>query len=222
MANLMELIDEIKPKDKVSESPPFFDASASQEVGVKLPTISLPTFDGDYKKWTSFIDLFNSLIDSKASLSNAEKLHYLKSNLRGDAHSLIESFQICDANYASALKLLRDRYNNKRFIVDAHIGAFMSQPTLSCESAAGLKSLHDIFNESLRSQQALGMPTLQWNAIMVYIMAGKLDHETRRQWELSVTREALPTFAQLSSFVEARWQSLEMVPDVSSQPTNIH
>lgn len=59
------------------------------------------------------VHLFDSLIDSKASLSNAEKLHYLKSNLTLEALSLFESFQICDANYVTALKLLTNRKTTK-------------------------------------------------------------------------------------------------------------
>lgn len=52
---------------------------------VKLPEISVPKFTGRYLEWTSFRDLFTSLIHNNSKLDNVQKLHYLKSHLLGEA-----------------------------------------------------------------------------------------------------------------------------------------
>lgn len=46
-------------------------------VSLQLPRISLPKFSGDFAGWENFRGLFESLVASKESLSNTQKLHYL-------------------------------------------------------------------------------------------------------------------------------------------------
>ena len=43
---------------------------------VKLPKLNIPDFDGCYKSWTSFWNLFRTSVDANKSLSRAEKLSY--------------------------------------------------------------------------------------------------------------------------------------------------
>ncbi|KMQ82563.1 hypothetical protein RF55_22550, partial [Lasius niger] len=43
-----------------------------------LPRIQLPQFSGKYEDWPAFRDLFQSIIGKDGSLSDVEKLHYLK------------------------------------------------------------------------------------------------------------------------------------------------
>lgn len=73
---------------------------------VKLPTISLPKFNGQYNKWLEFHDTFCSLIESNETLSNVQKFHYLRASLEGDASDVINSLQMSASNYAIAWKLL--------------------------------------------------------------------------------------------------------------------
>ena len=55
----------------------------------KLPTISLPQFNGSFEHWLSFIDQFDSAIENNGKLSKVQKLVYLKRCLRGSAEKLI-------------------------------------------------------------------------------------------------------------------------------------
>lgn len=54
-----------------------------------LPRIQLPQFSGKFEEWPAFRDLFRSIITEEASLSKVEKMHYLKTNVKGDAKKLI-------------------------------------------------------------------------------------------------------------------------------------
>lgn len=49
---------------------------------VRLPQITLQSFNGNIDEWLSFRDLFTSLIHGKPELPEVEKLHYLKSCLK--------------------------------------------------------------------------------------------------------------------------------------------
>ncbi|XP_061704607.1 uncharacterized protein LOC133515970 [Cydia pomonella] len=52
---------------------------------VKLPTISLPTFDGSYEHWLGFRDTYTSLIHDSKDLGAIQKFHYLRAALTGTA-----------------------------------------------------------------------------------------------------------------------------------------
>ncbi|GFQ72984.1 retrovirus-related Pol polyprotein from transposon 17.6 [Trichonephila clavata] len=110
---------------------------------VKLPKLTLPTFSGNLHDWITFKDLFKASVHNNSNLSNAQKLQYLKSSLKGDAFRIIQSIAISDSNYLTAWELLEDRYSNKREHVFAHIRRLMSLNTIQCESASAVLSLVD-------------------------------------------------------------------------------
>lgn len=63
--------------------PPHHSSASSISSGIaygalRLPSISIPDFDGDILKWVSFYDIYSSLIDSNPELSDIQKFHYLK------------------------------------------------------------------------------------------------------------------------------------------------
>ncbi|XP_045446913.1 uncharacterized protein LOC123655122 [Melitaea cinxia] len=82
---------------------------------VKLPQIQLPSFFGAYEEWPSFHEMFISLIHNNHSLSAVQKLHYLKSSLKGEAEMLLRSLLTTEVKYTEAWDQLVRRYNNKRY-----------------------------------------------------------------------------------------------------------
>ena len=54
------------------------------QLGVKLPNISVPSFDGSLRilNWSSFWEQFEIVIHLKEQLMDAEKLAYLKDSLK--------------------------------------------------------------------------------------------------------------------------------------------
>ena len=68
--------------------------------GVKLPKISIPTFDGDIMNWSLFWEQFEVSIHEMESLQDVEKLAYLRDALNGgSAKQVIEGhFQSSQVN----------------------------------------------------------------------------------------------------------------------------
>ena len=85
-----------------------------RDIQIRLPKIELPTFSGSYEEWCTFNDTFLSLIHNNSQLSNIQKFHYLKSALKGNAASVIHSFEITSKNYKESWDLLKSRFDNKR------------------------------------------------------------------------------------------------------------
>ncbi|KAL0860883.1 hypothetical protein ABMA27_009420 [Loxostege sticticalis] len=176
----------------------------------KLPAIEIPSFSGNYNEWTSFYDLFKSLIHDNLELSDIQKYHYLKSNLKGEAELLLRQFPLTEANYAKAIELLQARYDNKRLIVHAHITRLLGQKKLPSESAKGIRALLDTTSEVLHALNNVGVSTTNWDPLVTHIIVAKFDSESHRLWEqkLGGSRD-LPTIKELQDFMEMRFRTLE-------------
>lgn len=127
----------------------------SQNNLVKLPRIQLPTFSGSYDDWPTFKDLFLSLVHNNESISDVQKLHYLKSTITGEAELLLKHIQVTQCNYGKAWETLQERYGNKRLIVNSVLKRLFNQKKMTVQSATQLKHFLDTTTECLNNLQNL-------------------------------------------------------------------
>ncbi|XP_062541979.1 uncharacterized protein LOC134209977 [Armigeres subalbatus] len=179
--------------------------------GVRLPQISLPEFDGDYKGWLSFKSTFVSLIHDSIELSDVQKFHYLKSALKGEAAKLIESLALTNDNYLIAWETITKRYSNEYLLKKRHLQALMEYPKVEKESASAIHALVDEFEQRLKILKQLGEKTEHWGAMIVHWMCSKLDMKTLQMWEDHAATTKDPTFSTLVNFLEKRTRVLEAV-----------
>ncbi|GBM04679.1 hypothetical protein AVEN_37585-1 [Araneus ventricosus] len=121
------------------------------EVFVKLPDVSLPEFNENIDNWSNFKAQFDSLITNNSTLNETQKLFYSRSVLKGDA-KLVE---IQEDTFNSLMKVLIDRYENKRLIVSNHILNILNIEKIHLESSKDLRNLVDTINKSLRGLKLL-------------------------------------------------------------------
>ena len=178
---------------------------------VKLPHIKLSTFDGSPDKWLEFKDIFCSLIHENKKLQNVQKLIYLKGALIGEPSNVLQSITTTDDNYEVAYRALVDRYDNHNLIKQGNVKAIFELPRITCESASSLRNLVDSVNKNLRCLDSLGEPTSQWDTLLIYIVASKLDNSTHKEWEFKRQKLNNVVFKDLIDFISNRWQVLETI-----------
>ncbi|XP_062538799.1 uncharacterized protein LOC134207095 [Armigeres subalbatus] len=216
-------LEKLAPQAQV----PNFDNSVRNNcalglhTGVRLPQISLPEFDGDYKGWLSFKSTFVSLIHDSNELSDVQKFHYLKSALKGEAAKLIESLTITNDNYAIAWDTITKRYSNEYLLKKRHLQALMEFPRVDKESASRIHGLVDEFDQRLKILKQLGEKTEHWGAMIVHWMCSKLDTHTLQLWEDHAASLRDPSFTTLVDFLEKRTRVLEAVQSNSSKVGSI-
>ena len=107
-------IESVKRPVKTTEIvwPVMFDSSEpiSTVTRPRLPRLTLLTFKGDVTRWTSFWDSYNSAIHSNSQLTTIDKFNYLHSLVEGSAARSIKGLTLTEANYKSAVDLLKQRY----------------------------------------------------------------------------------------------------------------
>ncbi|KAI5637046.1 putative peptidase (DUF1758) domain-containing protein [Phthorimaea operculella] len=183
---------------------------------VKLPTISLPSFDGSVENWLEYRDTYLSLIHNNDMLGAIQKFHYLRSSLTGSALQVIKSLEFSETNYATAWELLEGRFNNKRLLIHNHVKALFAINNINKESPSNLRKLIDHILKNLRALEGLGEPTSHWDTLIIHIVTSKLDSVTEREWEqhksslLGDTSKSI-TLDQLIKFMKDRADMLDMI-----------
>ncbi|XP_055614816.1 uncharacterized protein LOC129761133 [Toxorhynchites rutilus septentrionalis] len=187
------------------------NTALGNHTGVRLPQISLPEFNGDYRNWLSFESTFVSLIHESNDINDVQKFHYLKSALKGEAAKLIQSLTVTGENYIIAWETITKRYSNEYLLRKRHLQALMEYPKLEHESAAAIHGLVDEFEQRLKILKQLGEHTEHWGAMIVHWMCSKLDKLTLQLWEDHVVSIKEPSFTILVEFLERRTRVLEAV-----------
>ncbi|XP_023159052.1 uncharacterized protein LOC111591716 [Ceratitis capitata] len=118
---------------------PFSRTTTTTSASLPLPKLQLPIFSGDPTEWLTFHDAFCSLVNANASLSDGQKLQYLRNCLKGEALELVSSLAVSDKNYGEAWELLTSRYKVMCIIVDSHIKALKSVEKVTKDSAKSIK-----------------------------------------------------------------------------------
>lgn len=72
-----------------------------------------------------------------------QKLQYLRASLTDVTADIIESLEISDVNYQIAWNSLKDRYDKKQIIINAHIKSIMELPSMPKENVAQLRQVAD-------------------------------------------------------------------------------
>lgn len=80
---------------------------------------------------------------------------------------------------------------------------------MQIESATELRRILDTTVKHKRALTALGVPTQEWDHVLVYLINDRLDSETRKQWELAATSRKFPTFEEIRIFLDKRCRALE-------------
>lgn len=182
-----------------------------REIGLKLPQIQIAKFDGAYFRWLEFRDTFENLIHKNERIPSINKFHYLMSYLEGDAARVISNLEISSANYIEAWKLLCNRYDNKRILINQHLNSLFNVKQLPRESERSLRFLVDHVTKNLRALASLGQPTDKWDVLIIFMLSAKLDATTLLKWEefRNNLEGDVPTLDQFFNFLTDRADVLE-------------
>nr|CAI5863146.1 unnamed protein product [Callosobruchus analis] len=151
------------------------------------------------------------MVHSNTKLSNVQRFHYLRSSLSGNAKRVISSLSLSDSNYDIAWDRLCKRYNNKRLLVYNHIKAIHEIPHINRESSEELRKIIDTTKIHLESLKALGLDISNWDILMIFYLANKLDKYTFKEWEKFKIQSELPTLEDFEKFIEDKADLLEQI-----------
>ncbi|XP_055590962.1 uncharacterized protein LOC129743045 [Uranotaenia lowii] len=185
---------------------------------IKLPTITLPEFDGDFNQWLTFHDTFVSMIHSSTEISCVQKFHYLRAALKGEAANLIQSITITANNYSVAWEALVTRYSNTTLLRKKHIRALLKYPKIPNNSVDALHRIVDEFQRHTKILEQLGEPVIYFSSILMELLEDKLDDASLTAWEESIAGDPHPTYNNMIEFLQKRTRIMETI--MINRPTS--
>lgn len=204
-AAFKEIIEETNNEAISSLSSTMANRTNENAHAIKLPTVSIPTFDGKQLEWTTFFDMFSALVDENQNIAKVNKMHYLRDSLSGPALRIISKIPVSGANYDIAWKALQDRYHNKRLIVNDCLKIFLFQEPIKNQNAEEIGNLVDTTKEAIQCMESMDVSIDDWDPFLVYVLQTKLDKDTASEWEkkLGGSRE-IPKYRDMLDFLETQ------------------
>ncbi|XP_011701529.1 PREDICTED: uncharacterized protein LOC105458145 [Wasmannia auropunctata] len=207
VTTVLEKLNAASEPEKVKDNPSPTTTSLVRQL--QLPKIDPPEFSGDFLEWKGFRDLFASMVGNVPTLSDVQKLLYLKRSLKGEAAEVIVNTPLTDDGFKSAWNALCNRYGNERVLSHRYLADLFNFHTAEKSSASELRRVLDRVNTIVRALSSLQKPIAQWDEIFLFALTNKLDSKTRIDWETSLgDGKSVPKFEKLCNYLENRIQAL--------------
>ncbi|XP_011688837.1 PREDICTED: uncharacterized protein LOC105450601 [Wasmannia auropunctata] len=176
----------------------------------QLPRYDIPKFNGNHADWLYFKDLFTSLVINNSSLTDIERLQYLKTSLTGSAYNLLKNTMLTGGNFSKDWKALVSFYEDKRMLVNSALTSLFSLKPMTKPTAGEMEKLFTGVMETYRTLETLGRPIHHWDDILIFMIIQRLDSDIVNLWDLlrGPTNE-LPTWKQFKEFFRNRLMNLK-------------
>ena len=185
--------------------------------GIKLPDLPTPSFNGSPLKWSEFWDVFDATIHSNPSLSDVQKLAYLKGMVSGSALSAIASLRTTNVNYDAAIKILRDRFGQPDAIKMALYNKLRSI-RMATNKVSDLQSTQDAIIQVLTQLESYSVDTNQ--GLIIQLIFEKFPMEFVTELVNTNTTTGEWTIQQLQTAITQLIKRKEQVLQLTSkQPT---
>jgi hypothetical protein len=186
--------------------------TARLATGLKMPDFVVPEFNGNLREYHDWAAQFENLVHNNEALNAMEKLHCLKSSLKGDAAEILRDTLVTAEAYEDAYNEVKLNYDNKRCIIAAHFSDLVELKPIRSESE--IRDALRKVSAALRGINACGINADSLSPLVAYLVSTKLETSLRRDWERSITNNSTyPTFKSLEEYLRVISFAFE-----SSQP----
>ena len=149
---------------------------------VKLPPLVIKKFNGNNLDWRPFWELFEQTIHLSTDLNDVDKLNYLVSYLEGEAYQTLRGLPKNSNNYAVAIKLLHDKYDDKKLIITNHMNKLHSLRPVNMQYPNSLNHFVEILTANIRALDAIGVEPAQFDVTMTPLILNKIPYNMKRKY----------------------------------------
>lgn len=174
---------------------------------LELEPLKIPTFNGTYEDWPTFSNLFESLIIKNGSLSNIQRMQYLKSVLTNDAERAIANLHVTEENFKTAWTILCERFDNKQAIIAGQIDSMLQLERVDGSSAQELRKFYD-----QAKAHSIVLKDVPGEQLLLHIVKRKLDERSRMLYQQKIeNNEIIENVESFCTFLHKRCRVLETI-----------
>ena len=148
---------------------------------MRLPKITIQPFDGNPLHYQTFMDSFESSINSNNRLNDVDKFLYLKGLLKGKALNTIEGLTLTADNYKEAMKLLQSRFGDKKLLIATFFDSLLNLSPVKEDTSniAKLRDLYDSVESNVRNLKSLGVTSESFGPVLIPTVLNKIPESIR-------------------------------------------
>ena len=168
----------------------------------KLPTLELPTFNGEVMKWATFWAAFKNQVGNREEISDADKLIYLRRSIKHQpTQDLLETPREEEDTYAEVVAELKRRFDRPKEVHKTLVQRII-QLTPIRETQDEIKRLMDVVRKTLLSIKRTGSYCIE--SFMTSLVFLLLPKKLQVLWEQHSKKEktVLSVFPMLDFFLE--------------------
>ena len=158
-------------------SSPVVTTATTPTAKTRLPKLELQKFKGNVTSWIGFWDSFKSAVHDNPDISKIDKFNYLCSLLEGTASKVVQGLTLTEANYDSAVELLKERFGNKQTIISSHMDELMKLPDGTLDRPSSLRNVYDKITVHTRGLESLGVDLDHYGTLLIPMIMPKLPNE---------------------------------------------
>lgn len=182
----------------------------SNDIRINLPKLCLQTFSGEYDKWLTFWNSFESAIHKNNSLDKIDKFNYLKAHLVGSALSTIEGLPISESNYDSAIDLLKTRFAKTDLLIHTHMNNILTvRPLRNSQDVRAFRKFYDKILVELRSLENLGESLENLSSVLCTTIFKALPQDILIEINKKNNAKVYSSVKELMSVIEQSLESRE-------------
>ncbi len=156
-------------------------------------------------KWNSFWDGFDSAIHSNGALNKIDKYNYLNSLLEGPAARAVQGLTLTEANYGSAIELLKSRFGKPQQVISAHMDKLLHLPNCNPDKSSSFRFVYDKVSIHVRGLELLGVSSKEYGSLLIPIIMTKLPNDLR----MRIARETSGDVWKIDEILEILRKEIE-------------
>ena len=183
----------------------------------KLPKLTLPPFDGELANWHKFWVRFKEAVHNNSSLTNAEKLAYLRQCMSNPALQDLLCTESEDPDvYTDIMGVLQKRFDQPRKLHAIYCRTLADlQPAKN--QAQDLTRLADTLFSAVTGIRRLGQHTIE--AVATSLAVTALPTTLRTEWETLTEKEReVPEVDKLITFMRQKASNVSHVTKTEAAP----
>ena len=182
----------------------------------KLPTLELPTFNGEVMKWATFWTAFSNQVGNREEISDSDKLIYLRRAIKHQpTQDLLEAPREEEDSYTEVVKELKRRFDLPKEVHKNLVQRIMQLSPIR-ETQDEIKRLMDSVRRTLLSLKRTGSYCLEsfMTSVVFLVLPKKLQILCREQ-NTKKEKKVKGVFEMLDFFLE---HAATLTPSSLTQP----
>lgn len=186
----------------------------------KVAPMRISPFSGDLTDWIEFKATCEAvLLDTMPEI---QRLQHLKDALSGEPRLLVNHVLPGECAYDNAMKLLTERYENTRAIVNGHLKKLYAIKSAEFPSSKFLGEIQLTLTGLIAALKCCKINTDTWDSILMFHLTQRFDNSTLEAWEekLNGTR-SIPKLSVFLEFLQTRITILNTTESFTSANQSI-